>query len=73
MAALKKNLGGHKFKDDRVVERAVTRWLITEVRETDIDREQKTLSPGMINGSVMAGTTWKCSGRAVQLGAKGSG
>jgi hypothetical protein len=27
---LKQNVGGHKFKEDRVVETAVTRWLVTQ-------------------------------------------
>ena len=33
----------------------------------DIDREMKSSSYDMINDSVMAGTTWKCSGMTVQV------
>jgi hypothetical protein len=35
--ALKQNLGGHKFKDDREVQTVVTRWLITQ--DTDWYRQ----------------------------------
>jgi hypothetical protein len=48
------------------VQTVVTQWLITQ----DAERHQQGIqssSHDTINGSNVAGTTWKCNGTAVQL------
>jgi hypothetical protein len=62
---LRQNLGGHKFKDDREVEKVVTRWLI--IHDTDFKRKQKSSFHDMINASLMAETVWGSAGRAVPI------
>jgi hypothetical protein len=57
----KKSLSGHKFQDDREEQS------YDNIGWPDIDWEQKRSSHDMTNGSDMAGTKWKCSGRAEEL------
>jgi hypothetical protein len=63
-AVPKQNIGGYKFKDDRDVEIAVARWLIS----TGYGLCQKGIEiPWYDNLLLVAGTVWKISGITVQL------
>jgi hypothetical protein len=62
---LTQNLGGHKFKDDREVEKVVTRRLI--IHNTGFKRKQKSSFHHMTNASLMAEIVWRSAGRAVPI------
>jgi hypothetical protein len=63
---LKQNLGGHNFKDNRELETAVTRWLVTE--ETDLYQQEikKHVHDG-INTPDATRSMLKISGITMQL------
>jgi len=63
LEALKKNVGGHKSKNNCEVETVLTRWLITR---TLISVEYKGCTHDKMNASVAAGTIWKSNEIAVQ-------
>jgi hypothetical protein len=68
--APKQNLGASKFKDNGEVERVVSVWLITEDTERYNDNKRELQSSSnMINGTVVAGTTWKYRRMVVRLNA----
>jgi hypothetical protein len=64
--ALNYNVGGERFEEDREVATAVALRLVTRTNDCyQRGREKPILQ--QINASVVAGTTWKCSGTAVRL------
>jgi hypothetical protein len=63
--ALKQNLGGHKFEDDRSMETGVTRSLVT--RDPEFCRHGLENSSHDVKCHNFGETAWKISGLAVRV------
>jgi len=66
LAALKEYLSGHHFEDDRKVH-SWDKMAVNKGQGLISTGNRKACHTIRKNGSVMAGTTWKCSLRAQQL------